>query len=143
MNSTCSDLCKNQPKRATVLIAEDHEVLRTTLRDWISAIFPNISVLEAKTGEEALSLTFDHLPDIILMDVSMPRINGIEATQRIKETMPQTKVIIVTVHESLEYQSDAAAAGASAYITKRKMGTDLIPVLRRLLPQHEKKSNNF
>jgi len=140
MNSTYTDSYVNQVNRATVLIAEDHDVLRTTLRDWISASFPNICVLEAKNGEEALSLTFDQHPDIILMDISMPRVNGIEATRRIKETMPQTEVVIVTIHENLEYQSDAAAAGASAYVIKRKMRTELIPVLKRLLPQHEKKS---
>jgi len=139
MNCTCGDSCGSQPKKTTVLIAEDHEVLRATLRDWISAVFPNISVLEAKDGAEALSLTFDRLPDVILMDISMPKVNGIEATRRIKETMPQTDVVIVTVHESLEYQSDAAAAGASAYITKRRMGTELIPMLKRLLPQHEQR----
>jgi two-component system nitrate/nitrite response regulator NarL len=139
MNYTYSDSNVSQVNQATVLIAEDHDVLRTTLRDWIRASFPNICVLEAQNGEEALSLTFDQHPDIILMDISMPQVNGIEATRRIKETMPQTEVVIVTIHENLEYQSDAAAAGASAYITKRKMRTELIPVLERLLPQHEKK----
>ena len=139
MNSTYRDSYGKQPSQATVLIAEDHEALRNTLRDWISASFPNISILEARDGEEAMSVTIDRQPNVILMDISMPRVNGIETTRRIKKTVPNTEVVIVTVHENREYQSDAAAAGASAYIIKRKMGAELMPVLKRLLPQYDEK----
>ena len=139
MNSTYRDSYGKQLNQTTVLIVEDHEALRTTLRDWISASFPNISILEAKDGAEAMSVSLDQQPNVILMDISMPRVNGIEATRRIKETAPNTEVVIVTVHENREYQSDAVAAGASAYIIKRKMGNDLMPVLKRLLPHYEKK----
>jgi len=139
MNSTYRNPHRKQPSKATILIAEDHEALRITLRDWISASFANTNILEARDGEEAISVTVDQQPNVILMDISMPRVNGIEATRRIKKTVPNTEVVIVTVHENREYQSDAAAAGASAYIIKRKMGAELMPVLKRLLPQYDKK----
>ncbi len=144
MISRYSDSYGNEAKPPTVLIAEDHDVLRATLRDWISASFPRIYILEAKNGEEALSLSFDQKPDVILMDISMPRMNGLEATRRIKKGVPQTQIVFVTIHESLEYKSDAAAAGASAYIFKRRMQTELMPVLKSLLfPQENKGEENW
>ncbi len=121
----------------TIMIVEDHEAVRTSLRDWLSAIFPDCVFVEAKSGEEAVDLARAQSPDVVLMDIGLPGMNGIEATRRIKVVWPQTQVVILTIHEAPEYQADAAAAGASAYITKRRMHTKLIPTLTKLLSQSQ------
>jgi two-component system response regulator DegU len=120
-------------KNLTFLIVEDHKSLRKSLRHMLSAFFPNSLILEAKDGEDAVSLAFWHHPDVILMDISMPGIGGIESTRRIKKELPMIQVIILTIHDSLEYRTDALAAGASNFIPKSKMAIDLIPAISDLL----------
>lgn len=117
----------------TVLIVDDHEMVRASLREWLGMIFPDCTIIEASSGQQAVDLACTQKPNIILMDIGLPGMNGIEATQCIKAAAPQTQVVILTIHEEPEYQADAAAAGAVAYILKRKMSNDLIPTLRRLL----------
>jgi len=117
----------------TVLIVEDHDAVRAALRDWLSVVFQDWGFLEAKSGEEAVDLARRNSPDVILMDIGLPGMNGIEATRRIKAAVPQAQVVMLTIHEAPEYQADAAAAGASAYILKRHMHSELIPALQRLL----------
>jgi two-component system chemotaxis response regulator CheY len=70
---------------------------------------------------------------MVLMDIGLPRMNGIQATRLIKAASPATEVVILTIHEDTKYQVDASEAGVSAYVTKRKMNSELIPVMRRLL----------
>jgi len=119
-------------KNLIFLIVEDHKSLRKSLRHLLSAYFPNSFILEAKDGKEAVSLAFWHHPDVVLMDISMPGISGIESTKRIKKELPMTQVVILTIHENPEYRADALAAGACTFISKRKMGIDLIPALSDL-----------
>ncbi|GAB4557383.1 MAG: hypothetical protein Kow0047_01680 [Anaerolineae bacterium] len=117
----------------TILIVDDHQVLRTALRKWLSLYFPECRYLEATTGEEALELAARERPSIVLMDIGLPGMSGIEATLRIREISPTSHVIIVTIHEEPEYEEDALAAGATAYVSKFQMGFELIPLLQRLL----------
>lgn len=119
----------------TIMIVEDHDAVRAALCDWLGAAFPNCIVIEAKSGEEAVDLALAQPPDVVLMDISLPGMNGIGATRRIKAAVPQTQVVMLTIHEAPEYQADAMAAGASAYIVKRHMHTELIPTLSKLLSQ--------
>ena len=119
--------------KATILIVEDHDAVRTSLRDWLSSSFPECCFLEAKSGEEAVDLTCAQPPDIVLMDIGLPRMNGVEATTRIKAIRPQTQVVMLTIHEASRYRADAATAGASAYLLKRRMHTELIPAMTKLL----------
>ena len=119
----------------TILIVEDHDAVRTSLRDWLSATFPDWTLVEAKSGEEAVDLALARPPDVVLVDIGLPGMNGIETTRHIKAVVPQAQVVMLTIYEAPEYQADAAAAGASAYIVKRRMHTELIPVLARLLSQ--------
>ncbi len=119
--------------KATVLIVEDHDNFRFILRDWLTMSLPDLRLVEAKSGEEAFSLITTRLPDIVLMDIGLPAMNGIEVTRRIKTICPQVRVVVLTSHEGPEYEADAAIAGANAYITKRKMVSELIPVIRKLL----------
>ena len=124
---------ENRIKEPIILITEDHDALRTSLREWVCTNFSNVRVLEAKSGEAALSLAHAYQPDIILMDIGLPQMNGFEATRRIKKALPLTKVVILTTNENPEYQDNVEAAGASAYVSKRKMGVQLGRVMTRLL----------
>jgi len=117
----------------SILIVEDHDAVRLSLRDWLSTSFPNCRFNEARSGEEALALARQKPPDIVLMDIWLPQMNGIEATKRIKSLMPQTQVVMLTMYEAPDYVSSATDAGAAAYVLKRKMHTDLIPTVRALL----------
>jgi DNA-binding NarL/FixJ family response regulator len=120
-------------KALKILIAEDHDALRATIRDLIEAHFPGTSYFEASNGNDAVSIATKNAPDIILMDINMPEMDGLEATRRIKKVLPQTQIVILTINENHEYKTDAVESGASAYVYKRKMATELIPVLREMI----------
>ncbi len=109
----------------TVLIVDDHAVLRgllqSNLRDW----FSEVRIHEAADAETAVALAAETEPDVVIMDIALPGMNGIEATRAIKKVRPETRVVILSVHELDAYRNDAAAAGADAYIPKRLMQTEL------------------
>ncbi len=123
---------ESQIKLPSIMIVEDHDVLRKSLVDWLTSNYPGACISEAKNGEEAVSMAFERNPDVILMDITMPGMNGLDATQRIKKELSDTEVVILSIHESSEYRSKAEEAGASAYVQKRKMISELIPVLSTL-----------
>jgi two-component system response regulator NreC len=125
----------NNPRnvKPTIMIVEDHDALRDSLKSWIGSVFQSCSILLAKNGEEAVDKSSVQQPDIVLMDVMLPGINGIEAARRIKEAAPKAQVVILSIYEDSAYQADAATAGVSAYIPKREMGTSLIPMITKLL----------
>ncbi len=116
-----------------ILIVEDDATVRRLLVQWLGLIFPGCHLLEAGSGEEGLVLAQSAVPQVVLMDFSLPGMNGIEATRRIKAALPAAKVVMLTIHEADAYRKDAAQAGASAYVPKRKMQTELIPTLNNLL----------
>lgn len=117
----------------TILTVDDHDVLRAALKSCIAFHYPEARLLEAVTGEEALALVGAHFPDVVLMDISLPRMNGIEATAKIKAIDPDAKLVIVTTHDTSDHRRDAAAAGACAYVVKDRLGVELFPLLDRLL----------
>jgi DNA-binding NarL/FixJ family response regulator len=116
-----------------ILIVEDHDAVRRSLRDWLGVAFPQYQIVEAASGEEAIVMAQASLPRLVIMDIGLAEMNGIEATRRIKAIMPAAQVIMLTIHEDEAYRTDAAVVGASAYILKRKMYTELIPVMVELL----------
>ena len=118
----------------TILIVENHKTVRNSLKDWLGAIFQDCRFLEAESGEKAIELACAEEPNIILMDIGLPGINGIEATHRIKTVLPRTKVIMLSVYESSHYMTEAAKAGADAYVNKREMGRRLVDTIRKFLP---------
>jgi len=124
----------------TILIVEDHEPVRRSLREWLEHIFPWCVVVEANTGEDAVALAQARAPRVVVMDISLPGMNGIEATRRIKAIEPIVPVVMLTIHEDDPYRAEALDAGANAYVTKRKMQTELIPVLAALLPEPANRS---
>jgi len=113
-----------------ILIADDHGVLRAGLRALLSAASDLEVVEEAESGDETLTLASTLELDVILLDISMPGLGGIEVTRRLKEISPQTCVLILTVHEDESLLQEAIQAGASGYIVKRAAESELIDAIR-------------
>ena len=101
-----------------VLLADDHQLVRSGLRALVEAL-PDVQVV-GDTGDarEAVDLARTHRPDIVLMDIAMPGLNGLEATARIQTSSPGTRVVIVSMHSGAEYVAEALHAGASGYLLK-------------------------
>lgn len=116
-----------------ILIVEDHAAVRMALRDWLGIAFPGFQFYDTGTGEEAIRLAQVHQPRLVLMDIQLPGMNGIEATRQIRASLPGTQVVMLTIYDDAAYHTDAAQAGAAAYVPKREMSTRLVPVLRSLL----------
>ena len=124
--------------QTTILIVEGDELVRGSLREWLKSAFLAFRIVTAATDEEAIAVARDLLPSIVIIDAGLPVLAGLEATQRIKTLLPQAQVVVLSVHEAPIYRARATAAGASAYVTKSKMHTELLPVLMSLLPGQEK-----
>ena len=113
-----------------VLIADDHGVLRAGLRALLKTEEDLQVVDEAADGETALRLASRLRPDIVLLDLSMPGPGGIEVTRKLKEMLPATRVLILTVHEDETLLREALNAGASGYIIKRAVESELINAIQ-------------
>lgn len=121
------------PVDQNILIVEDHQGVRKSLREWLGISFPQYQLLEATTGEEAITMAQATSPCLVIMDIGLPGMSGLEATVAIKKSLPSTQVVMLTVYDDDDYRNHAAAAGASAYVAKRKVKTDLLPTIRRVL----------
>lgn len=116
-----------------ILIVEDHALLRQGLRALLTSD-PNIEVVgEAENGRDAIRLAGSLLPELILMDISMPGINGPEAIVEIKKRYPGTKALVLTVHKAEEYIREALKAGADGYILKHATHDELMLAIRSVL----------
>jgi two-component system, NarL family, response regulator NreC len=112
-----------------ILLADDHTILRAGLKMMLNAQ-PDMEVVgEAPDGRQAITETQRLQPDIILMDITMPEMNGIEATRQIKKLVPESKILFLTMHEHDEYVFQALRAGASGYMLKEAADTELISAL--------------
>lgn len=112
-----------------ILLADDHTILRAGLKMMLNAQ-PDMEVVgEASDGRQAITETQRLQPDIILMDITMPEMNGIEATRQIKKLVPESRILILTMHEHDEYVFQALRAGASGYMLKEAADTELISAL--------------
>jgi DNA-binding NarL/FixJ family response regulator len=117
-------------KKIRVVLADDHQVIREGLRLLIDAE-PDMKVIaEAGNGNEACRWAMELIPDVVVTDVSMPECNGIEATRRLRQTLPQVRVLALTVHEDKEYLDQLVSAGASGYLLKRAGGDELTRAIR-------------
>ncbi len=113
-----------------LLLVDDHDIVRAGLR-MLFASEPDIEIVgEADSGEAALDMVLRLDPDIVIMDVIMPIVGGIEATRRIKALRPDTAVLALTMHEDEQYYEEMLEAGASGYVPKRTAPDDLVPAIR-------------
>jgi two-component system, NarL family, response regulator NreC len=117
-----------------ILVADDHELMRSGLKALISSQ-PNMSVVgEAADGEEAVCLAKKLQPDLVVVDISMPRCPGSRATEQIKEMFPGTKVVVLTMHQDLDYlRLLLVRCGASGYILKSSAAEELIRAINAVL----------
>jgi DNA-binding NarL/FixJ family response regulator len=123
------------------LIVDDDASFRRRVKD-VLASDPTLEVVgEAAGGEEAILRARDLKPELVLMDVRMPGMNGLQATRRLKDEMPELKVIILTVFEIQEYREAAMASGAIGYVIKKSLIEDLVPTIRGALAQAPTASN--
>ncbi len=114
----------------TLMLVDDHDVVRTGLRSFLETQ-PGMQVVgEARNGEEAVQRVLDKRPQVILMDISMPGMDGLEATRRIKAICPEALILTLTVHEDKQYFMEMLAAGASGYITKQAAADELVAAIR-------------
>jgi two-component system, NarL family, invasion response regulator UvrY len=116
-----------------ILIVEDHLALRKSLSIWLESILSDCQIIQAESGEEAVAAAAAQTPDLVVMDIGLPGISGIQATRRIKALSPQTPVVMLSIHEEQAFKTDAIAAGASAFICKRMIQIELAPVVQALL----------
>lgn len=112
-----------------ILIVDDHGVLRAGLRVLLGDETNFEVVGEASTSDEALRAAFSLKPDIVLLDLSIPGVGGIEVTRRLHEKLPRTKVLILTVHEDAALLREALSAGAAGYVVKRAVESELLAAI--------------
>jgi two-component system invasion response regulator UvrY len=118
---------------ASILIVEDHEKVRQALRKLLEVKFSQYQVIEAGSGEEAITLNLAEAPQLIIMDITLPGMSGIEATRRIRATSSSPPVVMFTIHEDNIYREEAKNAGAIAYVAKHALQSELLPRLSTLL----------
>ena len=115
----------------TVMIVDDHEMVRRGACSYLEAQ-PDISVVaQAGSGEEAVRLAQEHIPDVVLMDLVMPGMDGVEATRRVKNASPRTQIIILTSFHQDEHIFPALQAGAISYLLKDVKAAELLEAIRR------------
>ena len=113
-----------------VLLADDHAVVRDGLRVLLEAQ-PDISVVgDVANGREAVRFVMQQHPDVVVLDIAMPELNGIEATQQIHDGSPSTQVLILSMHSTSEHIFRALQAGARGYLLKESAGTEVVDAVR-------------
>ncbi len=115
-----------------VLLVDDHNIVRQGLKALLAAEADISVVAEAQTGREAVNLTATLRPDVVMMDLAMPLLNGWEATRQILKAVPSVKVIILSTYDDDEHVQQAIAAGAAAYLIKQTAAADLVKAIREV-----------
>jgi len=117
----------------SIIIADDHEVVRNGVRSYLETL-PDFRVVgEASSGEETVSLVAEHIPDIVLMDLIMPGMDGIETTRQIKKVSPRTQIVVLTSYHEDVHIFPALKAGAISYMLKDMKMEKLVEALRRAM----------
>lgn len=120
-------------KEARILIADDHEMVRKGLRVTLEAE-PGWSVVaEAANGRQAVELATSLQPDVVVMDIGMPELNGLEATREIRDALPKVRVLVLTVYEAEHVVNEVIQAGAQGYLLKSDAGRELVQAIGNLL----------
>jgi len=119
-------------KKIRVLLADDHTVVRQGLRALLEAEGDIAVIGEAENGRQAVAQTKKHLPDVVVMDVAMPGLNGCEATRQIVKNVPSAKVLVLTSYGDDDCVAQLLEAGASGYLVKRTAAADLLKAIREV-----------
>lgn len=116
----------------TVLLADDHGIVRDALRYLLEAQGDIEIIATAADGQEAVDQVRQHCPDVAVMDISMPRMDGIEATRQICGICPRTRIVMLTIYNTAEHIQHALQAGAAGYVLKEAAGQELVAAVRAL-----------
>jgi len=119
-------------KRITVLLAEDHQIVREGFRSLLEHESDLEIVGEAETGRQAVQLTRKLRPSVVVMDIAMPLLNGLEATRQIRKDFPETKVLILSAHSDDAYVDQVAVLGASGFLVKQTSSHELATAIRKI-----------
>jgi DNA-binding NarL/FixJ family response regulator len=119
-------------KNLRILVVDDHEVVRRGLLALLGTQAGWEVVGEAANGPDAVKKVAQTMPDVVIMDITMPVMSGLDATRLIMDTVPQTKVLIFTMHDSEQMMQSALEAGARGYVLKSNAASDLIAAIRAL-----------
>jgi DNA-binding NarL/FixJ family response regulator len=115
-----------------ILVADDHDIVRRGLTRLLEEHAGWSVCAEAANGREAVELALEHRPEVVVLDLTMPELNGFEATRRIRQALPDTEVLIFTMHESEELVRNVLAAGARGYLLKSDAARQLVPAVESL-----------
>jgi DNA-binding NarL/FixJ family response regulator len=115
-----------------LLLAEDHVLVRQGLRVLLEQA-EMVVVGEASDGLEALQLAHTHQPEVVILDIAMPHLNGLETARRLREAVPQTKLIVLTMHTEESYVLEALQAGAVGYVLKTQAAVDIVQAIHTVL----------
>src|SRR6185436_9821645 len=115
-----------------VLLVDDHNIVRQGLRALFLAEGDIHIVAEAQTGREAVQLALQHRPEIVVMDLAMPLLNGWEATRQILKAVPTTRIVVLSTYGEDDHIQQAIAAGAAAYLLKQTAAADLVKAIREV-----------
>ena len=113
-----------------ILLVDDHDIVRTGLRTYLDTQKGLDVVAEATTGEDAIIKATQIQPDVVIMDITMPEMDGLVATKKLKEIDPDIRILALTVHEDKQYLFQMMAAGASGYLTKQSAAEELVEAIR-------------
>ncbi len=119
-------------KKIRLMLVDDHEVIRVGLKTFLQTQSDFEVVAEANNGEAAIARAMESHPDVILMDITMPGVDGMEATRRLRVLCPQCLVLALTVHDDKQYLMQMLAAGASGYITKQAAADELVEAIHTI-----------
>jgi two-component system, NarL family, response regulator NreC len=119
-----------------LMLVDDHDVVRTGLKSFLQTQNGLEVIAEANSGELAVQLVQSEKPDVIVMDIAMPEMDGLEATRRIKACCPESRVLALTVHADQQYFFEMLAAGADGYVTKQVAAEELVEAIRSVAAGH-------
>ena len=117
--------------RARILVVDDHEEVRKTIVRLLKRQFEVLAAMS--DGPTFLEAAAKLKPDLCVLDISMPNMSGIEVAQRIKQTDSKIRIVFLTLHDDFDFRASALATGAEGFVTKARMGGDLIPAVREVL----------
>jgi len=129
-----------RPTPMSILVVEDFRLLRMSVVEWLKCRFPSCAVHGVDSGEEALKHAVAFRTDLVLMDINLPGINGLETASRMKAQVPETAVVMLSTHDTPHHRLAAKNAGAAGYIAKHDMETHLESTVERLLSRRRTSS---
>jgi NarL family two-component system response regulator YdfI len=127
------DTRSKEDSKTKIILADDHPVVRKALRNDLEKEADFLVMAEASDGEEAVKLVSDLIPDVVIMDIGMPKLNGIEATRQIKAMYPDIMVLVLTIYDDIEHILGILESGADGYLTKSILVEDIIKAIRTVM----------